>query len=158
MHITSYSLESLLDILILKLQSRLVGFGYDEKIETEREKGDQRGGEYVRDHHPVEADSAGENRNYLCISRHLRSEEDYRNEHEQRTEHVHEVRHKVDVIVEDDSLERCFLAHKVVNLLTVLEDDDDADDEQQRYEECRYEFLDDIYIKSFWSKIKIHLD
>ena len=157
MDIPAHTLEALLYILVFKLQTRLVGIGYDEQVQAQGENGNQCRGKYVRDHHPMETDSAGEDCNDLSIRRHLGCEEYYRNEHEQRAEHIHEVRHKIDVIVKYDSPERCFLAHKVIDLLTDIEDDDDADYKQQRHKECRYEFLDDIDVKPSWSEIKLHV-
>ena len=142
MDVSSYGFRLALYVRLLKFDSRLVGLRYDEEIEIQGHDGDERGGEYVRDHHPVEADSAGKDRNDLSVSRHLRREEYDRDEHEQRAEHVHEVRHEVDVIVEDDGLQRRFLAHEIVDLLADVEDDDDADDQDQGHEERAYELFD----------------
>ena len=142
MDVSSYGFRLALYVRLLKFDSRLVGLRYDEEIEIQGHDGDERGGEYVRDHHPVEADSAGKDRNDFGVSRHLRSEEYDRDEHEQRAEHVHEVGHEVDVIVEDDGLQRRFLAHEIVDLLADVEDDDDADDQDQGHEERAYELSD----------------
>ena len=142
MDISSYGFRLAFYICFLKFDSRLVGVRYDEEIEIQGHDGDERCGEYVRDHHPVKADSAGEDRHNLRIRRHLRREEYDRYEHEQRAEHVHEVWHEVDVIVEDDSLQRGFLAHEVVDLLADVEDDDDADDQDQGHKERAYELSD----------------
>ena len=142
MDISSYGFRLALYVRLLKFDSRLVGLRYDEEIEIQGHDGDERGGEYVRDHHPVEADSAGKDRNDLSVSRHLRREENDRDEHEQRAEHVHEVGHEVDVIVEDYGLQRRFLAHEIVDLLADVEDDDDADDQDQGHEERAYELSD----------------
>ena len=157
MYISSHALESLFDILIFKLQTRLVGLRYDKKVQTEREQGDERGGEYIRDHHPMEADTAGEYGYDFRIRRHLGGKENHRNEHEQRTEHIHEVRDEIQVIIKYDGLERCLLADKIINLLTDIEDDDDADDEQQRHKECRYEFLDYVNVKTSRSEVELHI-
>ena len=157
MHISAYSLDLLLDVLVFEFQSRLIGFGYDKEVETQGENGDERGGEYIRQHHPMEADSAGEDGDNLRVGSHFRCEENHRNEHEQRTEHIHEVRYKVDVIVEYDSPQWRFLAHELIDLLTDVEDDDDADDQKQRHKERRYEFLDDINVQFPWSEVKLHL-
>ena len=89
----------------------------------------------------MEADAAGEDGYDLRVSRHLGRKEDYRNEHEQRTEHVYEVRHEVHVVVKDNCLEGSFLGHEVIDLLTDVEDDDDADDKQQRHKEGSHELL-----------------
>ena len=142
MDVSPDRLRLALDVCLLKFDSRLVGVGYDEEVEMQGHDGYERGGEYVRDHHPVEADSAGKDRHDFCVSRHLRSEENDRDEHEQRAEHVHEVWHEVDVIVEDDGLQRRFLAHEIVDLLADIEDDDDADDKDQGHEERAYELFD----------------
>ena len=89
----------------------------------------------------MEADTAGQDGDYLRIGRHLGREEDNRNEHEQRAEHVYEVRDEVQVIVKDDGLERSLLRHEVIDLLTDVEDDDNADDKQQRHKEGSHELL-----------------
>ena len=157
MHIPAYSLCLGFYVLLLEFDSRLVGVGYDEQVEIQGHDGDQSRGEYVRDHHPVEADSAGEDGDDLGIRGHLGREEDHRDEHEQRTEHVHEVRHEVDIIVEDDGLQRRFLAYEIVDLLADVEDDDDADDQNQRHEEGAYEFPDYVQVKLSWSEVELHL-
>ena len=157
MDISSYSLESLLDILIFKLQSGLVGLGYDKQVQTKREDGDKRSGEYVRHHHSVETDSTREDSHDFRIGGHLRCKEYNRDEYEQRTEHIHEIWHKIDVIVKDNRLQGSLLADKVINLLTDVEDDDNADDKKQRHKESGNELLDDIYVQFLWSEIKLHL-
>ena len=43
MHISAYSLDLLLDVLVFEFQSRLIGFGYDKEVETQGENGDERG-------------------------------------------------------------------------------------------------------------------
>ena len=139
MHVPAHTLCPCLDIFLLKIDSCLVGVRYDEKVEIKRQDRDQCGGEYVWNHHSVETDSAGEDRDDLRIRGHLRGEENHRYEHEQGTEHVHEVWYEVYVIVEDDGPQRRFLADKIVDLLTDVEDYDDADDQQKGNEECRDE-------------------
>ena len=89
----------------------------------------------------MEADAAGEDGYDLRVSRHLGRKEDDRNEHEQRAEHVYKVRNEVQIVVEDDSLERSLLRHEVIDLLTDVEDDDNADDKQQRHKEGSHELL-----------------
>ena len=157
MHISAYSLDLLLYVLVFEFQSRLIGFGYDKEVETQGENGNKRGGEYIRQHHPMETDSTGQDCHDLSIRSHLRCEENNRNEHEQRTEHVHEIWHKIDVIVENHRLQRSLLAYEIVNLLADVEDDDDADDKKQRHKEGGNEFLDDIYVQFLWSEVEIHL-
>ena len=105
----------------------------------------------------METDSAGEDRHDLRVGGHLRRKEDDRNEHEQRTEHVHEVWDEVDVIVEDDGLQRRLLAHEIVDLLADVEDDHDADDQDQSHEESADELPDYVYVKFPWSEIELHL-
>ena len=92
----------------------------------------------------METDSAGQDCHDLRVGGHLRREEYDRNEHEQRAEHVHEVWDEVDIIVEDDRLQRRLLAHEIVDLLADVEDDDDADDQDQSHEEGAYELPDYI--------------
>ena len=154
MYVSSDALISRLYVLVLEIQSRLVGIRNDEKVETERKYRDQRGGEYIRHHHPVIAYTTGQNGDYLGVRSHLGCEEDDRNEHEQRTEHVHEVWYEIDIIVEDDSLKRSLLGNEIVDLLTDVEDDDDADYKKQRHEEGAYELLRDITV--YLSRCKVH--
>ena len=130
MDISAYTLEAVLYIFGLEIKPRLVGIRYDKKIQTEREHGDKQGGKYIRYHHSVETDTTGEDGHNLRVSRHLGGKENHRNEDEQRTEHIHEVWHKIEVIVEDNRPERSFLADKIINLLTDVEDDDNTDDQQ----------------------------
>ena len=144
MDIPSHTLGLVLEVLGLEGNSGLIGIRDDKKIETEGESGDEGCGDHIRNHHPVETDSAGEDGNDFRISRHLRGEENHRYEHEHRTEHVHEIRDEVQIVVEDDGPERSFLLDKVVNLLTDVKDDDDADDQKQRHKERAYEFADNI--------------
>ena len=92
----------------------------------------------------MEAGSAGEYGDYFRVSSHLGRKENHRYEHEHRTEHVHEVWDEVQIIVKDDGSERSFLLHKVINLLTDIEDDHDTDDQKQRHKERAYELADDI--------------
>ena len=92
----------------------------------------------------METDSAGQDCHDFRVGGHLRREEYDRNEHEQRTEHVHEVWDEVDIIVEDDRLQRRLLAHEIVDLLADVEDDDDADDQDQSHEEGTDELPDYI--------------
>ena len=106
----------------------------------------------------METYSAGQDGDNLRVGGHLGCEENDRNEDEQRTEHVHEVRHKVHIVVKHDSSQRCFLLHKVIDLLADVKDDDDADDQKQRHEERGYELCDDIYVKFLRSEVELHLD
>ena len=92
----------------------------------------------------METDSAGKYGHDFRIGRHFRRKEDHRYEYEHRTEHIHEVWDEVQIVVEYDGSERRFLLNKVVNLLTDVEDDDDADDQKQRHEERAYEFADNV--------------
>ena len=156
MHVPADILVPLLDVLVFKVQPRLVCLRYDEQVQAQREYCNQRGGEYIRDHHPVETDTTGKNRHYLSISSHLGCEENDRDENEQWAEHVHEVRDKIHIVIKYDGPQRCLLADKVINLLTDVEDDDDADDQKQRHKECGDELLDDIYVKPSWSEVKLH--
>ena len=144
MDVSSYALESGLYILVLELKARLVRIRDDEKVEAKREQCDQSRRKYVRNHHPVETDSAGQDGDDLRVGRHLGSEEYHRNEHEQRGEHVHEVRDEVQIIVEYDCMQRRFLCHEIVYLLADVEDDDDSDDQKQRNEERRDELRNDV--------------
>ena len=105
----------------------------------------------------METDSTREDCHYFRIGSHLRCKEDNRDEHEQRTEHVHEIWDEIEIIIKDYSLQRSLLTYKVINLLTDIEDDDDADDKKQRHKEGCYEFLDDVYVKFLWSEVKLHL-
>ena len=139
MHVPANSLCPRLDVFLLKIDSGLVRVRYDEQVEVQRQYCDQCGGEYVRDHHSVETDSAGQDCDDLRIRGHLRGEENHRYEHEQRAEHVHEIWNEVHIIIEDYGLQRRFLADKIVDLLTDVEDYDDADDQQKSNEECRDE-------------------
>ena len=102
----------------------------------------------------METYAAGEDGDDLRVGCHLGCEEYHRYEHEQRTEHVHEVRYEIQVIVEDDGFQRCFVGHEIVYLLAYVEDDHDADYEQQRDEECEDEFLH--YVKVQYSRFQIH--
>ena len=142
MYIPADSFGPCLDVLLLEFDSRLVGVGYDEEVEVQGHDSDKGGGEQVRNHHPVETDSAGEYGHDLRVRGHLRGEEDDRDEHEQRAEHVHEVWYEVDVVVEYDGLQRRFLADEVIDLLADVEYDDNADDQNQRHKEGAYEFPD----------------
>ena len=150
MDVSSDTLVSVLDVLRLEVKSRLVGIRYDEKVKPKRQQGNYSSREYVRHHHPMEADSAGKDGDDFRIGCHLGRKEDHRNEHEQRAEHVYEVRDKVHVVVEDDGLERSLLRHEVINRLTDVEDDDDADDEQQRHKEGSHELLYYIEVYLSW--------
>ena len=98
----------------------------------------------------MEADTTGQDSHDLGVRRHLGREEDHRNEHEQRTEHVYEVRNEVQVVIKDNSLERSFLRDEVIDLLTDIEDDDDADNKQQRHKECSHELLYYIQVYLSW--------
>lgn len=60
MDIPSHALGLVLEILGLEGDSGLVGIRDDKEIETERESSNQGSGDHIRDHHPVETDSAGE--------------------------------------------------------------------------------------------------
>ena len=139
MHVPADTLCPGLYVFLFKFDSRLVGVGYDEKIQIQRKDCNQRGGEYIWHHHPVETDSAGQDGYYFRICSHLRGEEYHRDEHEQWTEHVHEVWYEVYVVVKYDGPQRRFLADKVVDLLADVENDHDADDQQEGNEECRDE-------------------
>ena len=58
MDISSDTGKSGLDILVLEVQSRLVRFRNDEKVQTKGQYCNQRSREYIRNHHSVETDSA----------------------------------------------------------------------------------------------------
>lgn len=60
MDIPSHALGLVLEILGLEGDSGLVGIRDDKEIETEGESSNQGSGDHIRDHHPVETDSAGE--------------------------------------------------------------------------------------------------
>ena len=104
----------------------------------------------------METDTTGQNGHNLRVGSHLRSEEDYRYEHEQRAEHIHEIWHEIEIIIKNDSLQRGFLADKIINLLTYVKDDYNTDNQQQSHEEGRDELLDYICIQFSWSKRKFH--
>ena len=144
MDVSPDALVSVLDVLRLKVQSRLVGVRYDKKIQPQRQEGNDGCGKYVWNHHPMETHTAGKYSNDFGVGCHLGRKEYDRNEHEQRTEHVDEVRHEVHVVVKDDRPQRRFLGHEVIDLLADVEDDDDADDKKQRHEEGSHELLYDI--------------
>ena len=144
MDVAPDALSLVLEVFGLEFDSCLVGIRYDEQIQSKGQQGDQGRGEYVRNHHPVETDSAGEDCYNLGIRCHLRREEDHGDEHEQRTEHVHEVWYEVDVVIEYDGLQRSFLRNEVVDSFADVEDDDDTDDQEQRHEERAYELSDYI--------------
>ena len=57
MNISSHAFETLLDILVFKFQTRLVGLGDYKQIQSQGEHRDEQCREYVRDHHPMETDS-----------------------------------------------------------------------------------------------------
>ncbi len=103
----------------------------------------------------MKTDSAGQNRHYLRIRRHLGSEENHRNEHEQRTEHVHEIRHEVDIIIKDYRPQRSFLAYEIIYLLAYVEYYHDTDNQQQSDKEGQYELLYDIGIEYLRLQSKI---
>ena len=102
MYVPAHAHEPCLDVFVLKIQPRLVGFRDDKKVETQGQKGNQRSRENIWDHHPVEADTAGKYGDDFRVSRHLGREEDYRDEYEQWAEHIHEIGHEIDVVVEND--------------------------------------------------------
>ena len=158
MDIPSHTLGLVLEVLGLEGNSGLIGVRNDKKIETEGESGYEGCGDHIRDHHPVETDTAGEDGNDFRISRHLRSEEYHRYEYEQRAEHIHEVRDKVHIIVKDDGFERGFLSHKVIDSFTDIEDDHDTDNEEQRNEERADEFPHYVKVYLPWSEVKLHVD
>ena len=141
MDIPADTLVPVLYVLGLELYSRLVGIRYDKEVQPEGQECDYRSREHIRDHHPVETYSAGKYGDNLRVRSHLGSKEYDRNEHEQRTEHVYEVRHEVHVVVKDNCLEGSFLGHEVIDLLTDVEDDDDAYDKQQCHKEGSHELL-----------------
>ena len=97
--------------------------------------------------------STCENSNDFRICSHLGSKEDDSDEHEQRTEHVHEIRNEIQIIIKDDCLQRCFLRHEIVDLLTDVEDDHDADDKEQSHKEGADELLCDIKVYLFRCQI-----
>jgi hypothetical protein len=86
----------------------------------------------------MEADSTGKNRHILGICGHLGREKDNRYEYEHRREHIHEVWDEVQIVIKDNGLDWSLLSHKVINLLTDIENYHDTDDENQSQEECNY--------------------
>ena len=131
-----------LQVLVLELDENLVRVRDYEQVQAEGEYGYDGRRDYVRHHHPVETDAAGEYGYDFGISGHLRGEENHRDEYEQCAEHIHEIRDEIEVIVEDDGFQRRFLAHKVIDFLAYVENDDYADDQNQCHEESRDELLD----------------
>ena len=129
-------------VFVFELDENLVRVRNYEQVQAKGEYGDDGRRDYVRHHHPVETDAAGEDGYDFGICRHLRCEENHSDEYEQGAEHIHEVRDEIEVIVEDDGFQRGFLAHEVIDFLAYVENDDYADDQNQGYEESRDELLD----------------
>ena len=153
MHIPSGGRIPLLDILFFEYMPVMVGPGYDPEIQSKGESRDKEGSCDVWPHHAVETDTAGKNRYYLRISRHSRREEDDRDEHEQRTEHVDEVRYEIEIIIEDDGMQRGLLRYEIINLLADVKNDDDADYQQEGDDERPHESLENIPVYLLWCKV-----
>ena len=120
----------MLDISRLKLNPRHIRPGDDPKAQREGQKSDQGRGDYVRSHHSPIAHTAGQDRDDLAVSSHPGCEKYDCDEHEQRAEHVHEVRHPIDVVIQNDRLQRSLVLNEMVDLLAYVEDDDNGNDKQ----------------------------
>lgn len=149
MDVPLHFLRFLLRIFRLEDVSLGIGPRYDEKVQAQRQQRDDGCGENIRQHHPVETDSAGEDGDDFRVGRHSGCEEYDRYEHEQRAEHVHEIRDEIHVITEDDLLQRSLLGHEIIDFLTYVEDDHYSDYKENRDEEGQHKLLRDIYIQFF---------
>ena len=142
-----------LDVFRLEFHAGGVRAGYHIEVQPQREQGYQHGGRHVRHHHAAIAHPSGQYGDDLGVRGHPRSEENHRDEHEQRREHVDEIGYEVQVVVEDDGIERRLVLHEVVDLLRDVEDYDYAYDEQQGHEEGQDELLRYIDIELLYIEI-----
>ena len=102
------------------------------------------GGNEVRPHQSLEADTSCQYGNDLRVGGHLGREENHGKKDEHRGEHVHKVRNEVGVILEDDELERSLVRDELIYLLAEVKDYHDADNQQQGNNIGTDELLDDV--------------
>ena len=80
-------------------------------------------------------DSGSHHSNDFGVTGELGCEEDDRDEYEQRTEHIHIIRYEVEIIIEDNLLQRHLIIIEVIEFLSQVEDDGNTHDKHNREEE-----------------------
>jgi hypothetical protein len=69
-----------------------------------------------------------------------------RNEREEVTEEIYKIRYEIQVIIENDGLERGFLGDELVDIFRKVENNDDHDQQRNGIEKRTQEFFNDIVI------------
>ena len=77
-----------------------------------------------------------------------------RKEYEHRGVHIHKVRYESKVVIQEDFLHGSIFSHKILNLLTYVEDHDYDRKKQQCHEECHQKLLD--YVPVQFLKSPVH--
>ena len=79
----------------------------------------------------------------------LRCKEDNRNEGEQRTEQIRIIGNEVQVVIENDGLQRYIGTEEFVDFLIDVEHDSNGNDQQNRKHIGPEELLDDVSVDPF---------
>ena len=144
-----------LDVLVLEVDTDLVGGRDDERVQDEGHARDDGRRDAIGQHEPPETHAAGQHRDDLRVVRQLRREEDDGDEGEQWAEQVREVGNEVQVIVHDDRLQRNVGVQELVDLLVDVEHDRDGYDQEDGEHVGSQELLDDIPVYPFKSEAHV---
>ena len=102
----------------------------------------------------METDSSGQYRDNLRVRRHSGCKENDGYEHEHRAVHIDEVRNEIQIVIEDDGLQGCFLFNEIVYLLVYVKDYHQKNDKQQGHHEGRDELLE--YVPVYFLRFECH--
>ena len=138
-------------VLRLEIDDVPLRNGYQPEVQRQRKAADDQRPEEIGPHQAAERHAAREHGDDLGLVGHFRSEENDGDEGEQSAELVDEEWNEIQVIVEDDRLERRFRLRKVVDLLHVVEDHHDHDDHRDSEEVGAQELAEDIPVEDLES-------
>ena len=139
------------DVLVLESHAAALRHRNQPEVQPQRERSDDERPQEIGPHQPPETHAARKHSHDLGLIGHFRGEENDGDEGEQSAELVDEERDEIQVIVENDRLERRFRFRKVVDLLHVVEDHHDHDDHRDSEEVGAQELAEDIPVEDLES-------
>ena len=142
----------LLAVFALELHGGALRDGDHPEVQHQRNDRDDQRPEEVGPHEAAEAHAAREHGDDLGLVGHLRGEEDHGDEGEQAAELVDEEGYEVEVVVEDDGLDRRLQLREVVDLLHIVEDHHHHDDHRDGEKVGFQEFSDDVSVQYLESR------
>ena len=138
-----------LDVLVLKINACSGSRRNDVGIQHKGNRGNDGCRNGIGYHQPPETHAGGQHGNDFGMVGQLRCEEDNRNEGEQRTEQIRIIGNEVQVVIENDGLQRHIGTEEFVDFLIDVEHDSNGNDQQNRKHVGPEELLDDVSVDPF---------